>query len=206
MEETMFSAARMSVTKALKVTCLLLACCVAAWATVPRGWYLAGDKPADYESGVDSQTMHNGHPSAYLKGKKPEIDGFGTLMQDFRADQYVGKRLRFSAFVKSEGLENWAGLWMRVDKSAGAAPQMLAFDNMQDRPIKGTTDWQNYAVVLDVPEGATGIFFGVLVNGSGSVWMSNLKIEPVGTDVPTTSKMGASATRPDAPQNLNFEQ
>jgi hypothetical protein len=77
---------------------------------------------------------------------------------------------------------------------------------MQDRPIKGTTDWQNYAVVLDVPEGATGIFFGVLVNGSGSVWMSNLKIEPVGTDVPTTSKMGASATRPDAPQNLNFEQ
>jgi hypothetical protein len=36
--------------------------------------------------------------------------------------------------------------------------------------------------------------------------MSNLKIEPVGTDVPTTSKMGASATRPDAPQNLNFEQ
>ena len=83
---------------------------------------------------------------------------------------------------------------------------MLAFDNMQDRPIKGTTDWQNYAVVLDVPEGATGIFFGVLVNGSGSVWMSNLKIEPVGTDVPTTSKMGASATRPDGPQNLNFEQ
>jgi hypothetical protein len=179
---------------------------MAAWATVPQGWYLAGNKPMDYESGVDVQTMHNGHPSAYLKGKKPEIDGFGTLMQDFRADQYVGKRLRFSAFVKSEGLENWAGLWMRVDKSTGGAPQMLAFDNMQDRPIKGMADWQNYAVVLDVPEGATGIFFGVVVNGSGSVWMSNLKIEPVGTDVPTTSKMGASATRPDAPQNLNFEQ
>ena len=105
----MFNGARMSLTRGLKVTCLLLACCMVAWATVPQGWYLAGDKPADYESGVDSQKMHNGHPSAYLKGKKPEIDGFGTLMQDFQADQYVGKRLRFSAFVKSEGLENWAG-------------------------------------------------------------------------------------------------
>ena len=203
----MSNAARVSLTRALKVMCLLLGCCVAAWATVPRGWYLAGNKPMDYESGVDAQTMHNGYSSAYLKGKKPEIDGFGTLMQDFRADQCVGKRLRFSAFVKSEGVENWAGLWMRVDKSAEAGPQVLAFDNMQDRAIKGTTDWQNYAVVLDVPEGATGIFFGVVVNGSGSVWMSNLKIEPVGTDVPTTSKtMGTSASRPDAPQNLNFEQ
>jgi hypothetical protein len=45
------------------------------------------------------------------------------------------------------------------------------------------------------------------VNGSGGVWMSNLKIEPVGTDVPTTSKTtGTGALRPDGPQNLNFEQ
>jgi len=46
--------------------------------------------------------------------------------------------------------------WMRVDKSTGAPP--LAFDNMQDRPITGTADWKSYAVVLDIPEGATGIF------------------------------------------------
>jgi len=33
----------------------------------------------------------------------------------------------------------------------------VAFDNMQDRAIKGTTDWRRYEVVLDVPEDATGI-------------------------------------------------
>jgi len=42
--------------------------------------------------------------------------GFGTLMQDFRADHYQGKRVRFSAFVKTEAAQDWAGLWMRVDK------------------------------------------------------------------------------------------
>jgi hypothetical protein len=57
-----------------------------------------------------------------VKAKKPAIDGFGTLMQDFRAKQYVGKRVRFSAFVKSENVEGWAGLWMRVDKGEGATP------------------------------------------------------------------------------------
>ena len=37
---------------------------------------------------------------------------------------------------------SWAGLWMRVDKGK----DMVAFDNMQDRPIKGTTDWQRYYI------------------------------------------------------------
>src|SRR5450631_487339 len=42
--------------------------------------------------------------------------GFGTLMQDFRADHYQGKRVRFSAFVKTEAAQDWAGQWKRVDK------------------------------------------------------------------------------------------
>jgi hypothetical protein len=93
---------------------------------------------------------------------------------------------------------------MRVDKGSGAKPQTLAFDNMQARAIQGTSDWRNYAVVLDVPKDATGIFFGVLLNGSGSVWMSDVQVEAVSTDVPTTDAM--SGVRPDKPTNLNFEQ
>jgi hypothetical protein len=188
-----------------RVAAVVWICSLAVWATVPQGWYMAGSKPTDYETGVDKQQTHNGHPSAYLKAKKVEIEGFGTLMQDFRADRYVGKRLRFSASVKSEGLQNWAGLWMRVDQGKGAP---LAFDNMQDRPIRGTEDWGEYAVVLDVPEQATGIFLGVIVNGAGTVWMTDVKVEAVGTDVPTTATgMGTSAApRPDGPTNLNFDQ
>jgi len=91
---------------------------------------------------------------------------------------------------------------MRVDKGTGAAP--LAFDNMQNRPITGTVDRKNYAVVLDVPAGATGIFFGLMVDGSDSVWMSDVKVEAVGTDFPTTA-MGTAGPRPDGPTNLNFE-
>jgi hypothetical protein len=192
----------MSVVSAL-MTAFILGCCTVVWATVPQGWYLAGNKPMDYEAGVDAQTAHNGHPSAYLKGKKPVIDGFGTLMQDFRAEHYAGQRVRFSAFVKCQDVQSWAGLWMRVDQGTLASP--LAFDNMQNRPITGTADWKNYAVVLDVPEGATGIFFGLMVDGSGSVWMSDVKVEVVGTDVPTTA-MGTTAPRPDRPTNLNFER
>lgn len=179
----------------------MLTLSLAVQAAAPTGWLLAGSKPASYEIGTDAQAAYNGHPSAYLKAKEPVTEGFGTLMQDFRADKYVGKRVRFSAFAKSDGVGDWAGLWMRVDKEKDS----VAFDNMQDRPIKGTTGWQKYQVVLDVPQDATGIFFGILLGGPGTVWLNSAKIEVVGTDVPTTGGKMPSPKLPDGPTNLNFE-
>jgi hypothetical protein len=171
-------------------------------ATVPAGWYMAGSKPAEYEAGVDASAVYNNHSSAYLKSKNPAVDGFGTLMQDFSADKYAGKRIRLSANVKAEGVRSWAGLWMRVDKQSTS----VAFDNMQDRPITGTTGWQNYAVVLDVPQDATGIFFGVLLTGPGAVWLNGVKVEVVGSDIPTTGASAGTKKRRDEPTNLDFTE
>jgi hypothetical protein len=192
----------------LKVAAAVALSAVALCAAVPRGWYLAGSKPQAYQSGIDD-AQHNGHRIAYLKSVTPTPDGFGTLMQDFRADDYAGKRVRFSAMLKAESVANWAGLWMRIDKANGASssPKTLAFDNMQDRPVKGTEDWKSYEVVLDVPNDATGIFFGVLLNGPGDVLMSDVKIETVGLDVATTAPpTSAGQPRPNAPTNLDFAQ
>jgi hypothetical protein len=194
---------RISVAKGLRVAVMVLAAsvAVAAAASVPTGWYMAGSKPADYESGVDDVTANNGQRSAYLTAKKADADGFGTLMQNFRADQYRGKRVRLRASVKAENVQRWAGLWMRVDGAPEVAP--LAFDNMEDRPIRGTTDWQHHDVVLDVPKEATGIFFGVLLTGPGEIWLSDVKFETVGLDVALTG-MSQRRPIPDAPMNLDF--
>jgi len=183
----------------LKIVAAVVTFSLMLVAAVPQGRYLAGSKPADYESGIDAQAQYNSHPSAYLKSKKTSIDGFGTLMQDFRAEQYVGKRFRLTAFVKTDGVQEWAGLWMRVDKGR----ESVAFDNMQDRPIKGTSGWHQYEVVLDVPENASGIFFGLLLRGSGTVWVKSVKVEPVGPEVPTTGT--AALQHRDHPNNLDFE-
>jgi hypothetical protein len=125
-------------------------------------------------------------------------------MQQFSAAQYAGKRVRLSAWVKSENANDWAGLWMRVDNGT----KSVAFDNMQDRAIKGTSDWQNYAVVLDVPKDATGIFFGILVSKSGTVWLNSVQFEIVGMDVPVTDMWAGSGSfqQHSGPTNLNFEE
>lgn len=169
-------------------------------ADVPRGWHLAGTKPTEYEAGVDTGQAYQDHASAFLKSKRPSVDGFGTLMQGINAEQYQGNKVRLSGLVKSEEVTRWAGLWMRVDKGT----EQLALDNMQNRPIKGTTGWERYYVVLDVPKDATRIAFGILLDGLGEVWLNSTKFEIIGLDVPATTP--TERRPPDKPVNLEFNE
>jgi hypothetical protein len=157
---------------------------------------MAGSKPDNYTTGIDANVPYQGHASAFLKAKPSATEGFGTLMQSFSASQYAGQRVRLRASVKSEAVNDWAGLWMRVDQGAGT----VAFDNMQSRPIKGTLGWQDYSVVLDVPQNSTMISFGILLSKGGAVWISNVRFEAVGADVPTTNSVA------NAPTNLDFDE
>jgi hypothetical protein len=93
--------------------------------------------------------------------------------------------VRITGYVRSAEVASWAGLWLRVD---GPDHKLLAFDNMQDRAVKGTTDWKQYEIVLDVADTAQGLAFGVLLAGTGQVWLNDMKFETVGTEVPTTGK------------------
>ena len=175
-----------------------LAACLLVDASVPRGWSLAGTKAAQYEVGLDAGQVYDGHASAFLKSKTPNVDGFGTLMQSVRAERYKGKRVRLSGLVKSQEVVSWAGLWMRVDQGK----DVIAIDNMQDRAIKGTTNWKRYEVVLDVPQDSTAISFGILLDGAGEVWLSSTKFVVVGTDIPVTD--AGNKKIPDKPTNLEF--
>jgi hypothetical protein len=58
-------------------------------------------------------------------------------------------------------------------------------------------------VVLDVAETADSIAFGVLLVGSGRVWLDDVTFEPVGQDVPTTG--GEIRRQPTTPVNLDFD-
>lgn len=168
----------------------------------PTGWWKNGSKPDAYQAGVDRQQLRNGQPSAYVKSLEPEIAGFGGMMQMCSAENYLGKRLRLSAWMKTADANNaGAHLWFRID---GANNQMLGFDNMDPRPVKGTTDWTLYSLVLDVPSGASALAYGFFVGGTGQAWVSDFKIEEVGTDVPTTN-LSTGRSLPKQPVNLSFD-
>jgi len=167
--------------------------------SVPAPWFKNGQGPAAAEckAGIDTDLEKKGTPNLTLQCAMVE-DGFVGVMQNFSASDYLGKRVRFSALVKSQGVEGWAGLWMRIDEAGHPG---VAFDNMQGRPIKGTSDWTPYSVVLDVSPNAAGVFFGVLMSGKGQVWITDLRFDVVGADVATTG-----ATQSNKPGNLSLSR
>lgn len=100
-------------------------------------WFKAGSYPQDFAMGADHHITHSGSASWTVQARNRETEGFGTLMQVFDASAaYRGQRLRLSGYLKTEAVETWTGLWMRVD---GANNEMLSFDNMQNCSITGTT-------------------------------------------------------------------
>ena len=155
--------------------------------TIPEPWFKNGMTPAKDTcvAGIDSKVEEAGLPNLSLQCTEA-AEGFVGIMQSFAADNYLGKRLEFSAQVKSEKIDKgWGGLWMRVD---GRDRKITAFDNMQNRSITGTTDWSKHSVVLDISEEATDVSFGMLMSGSGQLWISDLRLEAVTRGTPTTDR------------------
>ena len=59
-------------------------------------------------------------------------------------------------------------------------------------------------IVLDIPEDADAIAFGVLLEGPGRVWLDDLQFKHAADDTPTTAKN--DRVLPPAPVNPDFEQ
>lgn len=167
-----------------------------------QGWTVTGQNGGGYEVIVDKSEVHMGKASALLESGDKGNAGFVTLMQLFSSEVYLGKRLKLSAFVKAHNITGWAGLWMRVDGSGG---ELMKFDNMQGRAIKGTSDWNQYNVILDIPQESHAIAFGILLSGAGKAWVDHFRFEIVDSKTPTTDE-GEEDTLPLAPINLDFEQ
>jgi hypothetical protein len=178
---------------------------------IAEGWRVWSREPEGFEIGLDSEIRHGGTKSAFIKSKREGSYSIGAgAMQTFAADAYRGKRIRLSAYLKADQVIGKAGLWMRCDSQT----KIVAFDNMRDRKITGTSDWQKYEIVLDVPEESVSISFGfTLGSGTGQIWADDFQLEVVGLDVPITDmSIGDPFTGKNVPPeqpkplNLDFEK
>jgi hypothetical protein len=116
-------------------------------------------------------------------GPRPE----GTLMQKFSAAAYRGKTIRLSAWIKlrsvfPEGLTSVrmpspadrAQLWLKVIR---ARNRTGFFDNMDDRPVRGT-EWTYCEITGQIDDDAAFINFGVITSGARA-WIDDVSFEVV---------------------------
>jgi hypothetical protein len=147
------------------------------------GWVVAGTAPRDYEVRLDPTGGRHHSACAELRARVAKVNGFVTLTQTASMTGLRGKRLRLSAWIKSEKVVGWAGFWMRIDNEKH---KVVAFDNMQDRAVRGSTEWTTHSIVLKVPRDARKLLFGVIMEGTGAVWVDDFEFSLVGPEVPVT--------------------
>ncbi|KQR93810.1 hypothetical protein ASG01_08075 [Chryseobacterium sp. Leaf180] len=140
---------------------------------LPKGWEIIGEGKAQVS--IDSVIKKEG--SAALKIESGDSNGFKGISLAL-PENYEGKEIKLSGYIKTENVtDGFASLWMRIDPK-------IAFDNMQNTDLKGTTDWKKYEITLKMsPEETTKIVFGALLAGSGTIWVDDMKITVDGKDI-----------------------
>lgn len=163
----------------------------------PTGWYFVPSTNLLCEVGISYSEAHQGESSSILRSEESDKEDFCALSQSISAHKYAGKRVRFLAWVKSEEVTHHAGLWMKIGGKKGDS---LEFDNMSNRPIRGTRGWERYAVVLDVPAEAHTITYGALLAGDGKIFWDAAELEIVKDATPSTNMIKST------PHNTSFEE
>ncbi len=172
---------------------------------IPDGWWkIENDNKDSYSFGIDKEISYEGSKSAFIVSVEEKIEGFATLMQSVDAAPFIGKKIKMTGFAKSENIEGWAGFWLRIDGEAkveGEWPERLGFDNMEDRPIKGTTNWTKYEIIMDVPNESVELLYGPILSGKGKLWIDNISFQEVTDDGTSDAKIYIT----EGPINTNFE-
>lgn len=166
---------------------------------VPPGWRLGGPEVERYRAEVDRTVKHGGQASARLFSVEASPDGAVSLAQRLDASELAGGRLRLSGWVRTRGVTGWSALWLRVS----GEHRVLAYDNMQNRALRGDTDWTRLEIVLDAPKESVRLNYGLSLQGSGNAWLDDVKLERVDASVPLTLNL---LEGPAAPENLDLEQ
>ncbi|HVT61040.1 MAG TPA: hypothetical protein VHR45_21940 [Thermoanaerobaculia bacterium] len=163
----------------------------------PVGWLLtSSSRDAGFGVELTEERPAEGRRCAvmrsiYLGGRERA----GNLMQSFDAAAYLGRRARFRAAVRTEGLgpHNQARLWLAVERRNHL---FGFFDSMADRPITAG-DWKFYDLVGEVDPDAERIAIGLLVTGDGRVWIDAASFTALGP-----AGEGKVAPRPLAARGL----
>lgn len=160
-----------------------------------------------YPVKVDSLIKQEGRYSMSIEKASNEAK-YGVT--DYRINKsFNGAAIQLRGYLKTENVDGFAGLWMRIDGLDG----QIAFDNMQNRPVKGTNDWKEYVIDLnyDAQKAAT-IHVGALLLGGGKIWFDNFKIfidgkpidqlTPRHTEFESGSKVDSITMTPQRIENL----
>ncbi len=140
---------------------------------VPPTWVIGRSHPEEYDVTADPDVHHASGSSLRAISRSLRQDAYVSLMQFLPPKDFVGKHVRFTAYLRVADVKGWAGLWIFA---SGRDTSKDVGRTMQDRPLVGTSDWQKLSIDLDVPADATYLSFGAHLIGEGQMWLDDVSL------------------------------
>jgi len=151
------------------------------------GWFKWGESPLSLDS--------NSYTGKYsgLVSSSEEGASFGAIVYRIPAG-YKGKQIKLRGYIKTENIiDGYAGLLLRIDKKNN----VLAFDNMENRPVKGTSGWKVYEIILPYAEESDAVYVGGILVGKGKAWFDDFEITIDGIDIQNLTKQEKKTFKAD---------
>lgn len=135
-------------------------------------WHLTGSGTAYRFSGGGSLLAGAG-ADIELSAGEASASEFGAVATALDTAPFVQRQVKLSAALSTRDAGGRGGaLWLRADGPQG----VMAFVNSQDRPVIGSASGVAREIELYVPTGATTLIAGILLEGSGQVRASGLRL------------------------------
>jgi erythromycin esterase len=140
----------------------------------PPGWFSA--RPG-YDVVLDSATTHSGRFSLRSRWVSAGPDGSGGASAVAPLPLIRGKRVRLSAWIRTEGVTRGsAGLRFMARGPGATAGTVLVVDSIAPG-ASGTSSWTRHSIELAVDARAELALFGPYHRGNGTAWYDDLEIE-----------------------------
>jgi len=114
--------------------------------------------------------------NSFRISSKENSSNYLNVTQTIDIDTKELKRIKLTAYIKTEDLKGAAALWCQL---WDGNKKMVGFENLssQGQVINGTTDWKKYTLTLIVGPNIKKLFFGAYSLGSGTSWFDDFAIE-----------------------------
>ena len=138
--------------------------------TLPPGWHLYGDGEL-YDASLDESAFHSSPSSLTVWRIGSGVEHCGRLQTEAPAQSYLGRRIRMTALIRTQGAAGGNTLLFLSYRRAGYV-QPMQFHRFT--AVEGA--WQQQQVRLDMPDNAETVVYGALLCGPGQLWLDDVEL------------------------------
>lgn len=138
--------------------------------TLPPGWHLYGDGQL-YDASIDESTFHSPPSSLAVWRVGPGVKRCGRLQTEVPAQSYLGRTVRMTASVRTQGVQGPNLLLLLSFRRGG---------HMEDGHVRRFSQtegiWRQQETSLAVPDNVESIVYGALLCGPGQLWLDDIEL------------------------------